>query len=88
MYVDVSCMYPVILSRSNINEQHLVKWHLKWQVSNKWQVRAKNVILRNKQEYLLRSCVRVPIMFSNLFPIVYCSLLTSSSIIMCIRFFV
>ena len=25
-------------------------------------------------------------MFSNLFPIVYCSLLTSSSIIMCIRF--
>ena len=67
MYVDVSCMYPVILSRSNINEQHLVKWHLKWQVSNKWQVRAKNVILRNKQEYLLRSCVRVPI--TSCFPI-------------------
>ena len=43
-------MYPGILSRSNTNEQHLVKWHLKWQVSsNKWQVRAKNVILTTKQ---------------------------------------
>ena len=84
-------MYPSILSRSNTNEQHLVKWHLKWQVSsNKWQVRAKNVILTTKQteEYLLRDLACVPNMFSNLFPIVYCSLLTTSSIIMCIRFFV
>ena len=58
-------MYPGILSRSNTNEQHLVKWHLKWQVSNKWQVRAKNVILTtNKSIFLDLACV-----FPSCFPI-------------------
>ena len=72
-------MYPGILSRSNTNEQHLVKWHLKWQVSNKWQVRAKNVILTTNNEYLLRSCVRVPII--NVFQSIPNCLLQSIDII-------